>query len=171
MPGEDPLLAGRYAYNFVLGMQGGEDPRYYKAVANCKHLAAYDVDKWNGTDRDSFDATVSLQELVEYFLPPFEACIRDARAGSIMCSYNSVNGVPTCANDWLIQTVARELWEYDSLEDGWVVSDCNAVADIYFTHHYTDDMPESAAAAFNAGCDLELECCTEIIWVRRSTEV
>ena len=111
VPGEDPLVVGRYAYNFVSGMQNGEDPRYYKAVANCKHLAAYDVDKWNGTDRDAFDARVSTKELVEYFLPPFEACIRDARAGSIMCSYNSLNGVPTCADDFLLQTVARELWQ------------------------------------------------------------
>ena len=91
-------------------MQGGEDPRYCKAVANCKHFAAYDLEQWEGYSPLSFNAVVSDQELVEYFLVLFERCVRDARAGSIMCSSNAVNGVPACADGFLLQTVARELW-------------------------------------------------------------
>ena len=189
---------GRYAYNFVIGMQGGEDPRYYKAVADCKHYAAYDLDHWQGEDRTAFSANVSQQELIEYFLPGFERCIRDARAGSIMCrshtpplivpthcllahsspppqqplrppprtahslpplyllcSYNALNEIPTCADDFLIQTVARELWEYDTLPDGWVVSDCDAVANIWDPHHYTKTPQAAAAAGLLAGTDLD----------------
>ena len=153
--GEDPYTVGRYAYNFVIGMQGGEDPRYYKAVADCKHYAAYDLDHWQGEDRTAFSANVSQQELIEYFLPPFERCIRDARAGSIMCSYNALNEIPTCADDFLIQTVARDLWEYDKLPDGWVVSDCDAVANIFQPHHYKPTAAESAAAGLLAGTDLD----------------
>jgi beta-D-xylosidase 4 len=136
-------------------MQGGEDPRYYKAVADCKHYAAYDLDHWHGEDRTAFSANVSQQELIEYFLPGFEKCIRDARAGSVMCSYNALNEIPTCADDFLIQTVARELWEYDTLPDGWVVSDCDAVANIYDPHHYRKTPQEAAAAGLKAGTDLD----------------
>jgi beta-D-xylosidase 4 len=155
VPGEDPYTVGRYAYNFVIGMQGGEDPRYYKAVADCKHYAAYDLDHWHGEDRTAFSANVSQQELVEYFLPPFERCIRDARAGSVMCSYNALNEIPTCADDFLIQTIARDLWEFDKLADGWVVSDCDAVANIWDPHHYTSTPEEAAAAGLKAGTDLD----------------
>ena len=146
---------GRYAYNFVIGMQGGEDPRYYKAVADCKHYAAYDLDHWHGEDRTAFSANVSQQELIEYFLPGFEKCIRDARAGSVMCSYNALNEIPTCADDFLIQTIARDLWRYSTLPDGWVVSDCDAVANIYDPHHYRKTPQEAAAAGLKAGTDLD----------------
>jgi beta-D-xylosidase 4 len=98
---------------------------------------------------------VSLQDLVEYFLPPFERCIRDALSGSVMCSYNALNGVPTCADDFLLQTVARELWGYDRLEDGWVTSDCDAVANIYDPHHYRQTPAEAAAVGLLAGTDLD----------------
>lgn len=66
VPGEDPYVGRRYAFNFVTGMQTGEDPRYYKAVSASKHFAAYDLEIWNGTDRDHFDAQVST--LIGHFL-------------------------------------------------------------------------------------------------------
>ena len=111
------------------------------------------TENWHGEQRYAFNANVSLKELVEYFLPPFESCIRDGQAGSIMCSYNALNGIPTCADDFLIQTVARELWAFDKLEDGWVVSDCDAVGNIYDPHHYTKTPEEAAAVALLAGTD------------------
>ncbi|CAF4689096.1 unnamed protein product, partial [Rotaria magnacalcarata] len=64
-------------------------------------------DQWNGTDRFHFNALVSNQDLVETYLPPFETCIRDVRVASIMCSFNAINGVPACANKFLIDTIAR----------------------------------------------------------------
>jgi beta-D-xylosidase 4 len=106
-PGEDPFLTSQYVYAFVVGLQGDEDERYIKIAANCKHYAAYDLENWNGTDRFHFDARVSDQDLIETYLPPFEICIRDAKVASIMCSYNSVNGIPSCGNKFLLQTIAR----------------------------------------------------------------
>ncbi len=106
-PGEDPYLTSQYAYALVNGLQRGEDDRYLKIAATCKHFNAYDLDYWNGTDRFHFNAIVSDQDLVETYLPPFESCIRDARAASVMCSYNAVNGVPSCANKLLLTTIAR----------------------------------------------------------------
>jgi beta-glucosidase-like glycosyl hydrolase len=85
-PGEDPFLSSQYAYALVRGLQEGEDSRYLKIAATCKHYVAYDLDWWNGTRRISFDAKVADLDLVETFLPPFEMCIRDAHVASIMGS-------------------------------------------------------------------------------------
>lgn len=84
-PGEDPLVTAQYTVNFVKGMQEGEDPRYLRVVATCKHFAAYSLESWNGTTRDYFDAQVTDADLVEYYLTPFQACIQEARAAGIMC--------------------------------------------------------------------------------------
>jgi beta-D-xylosidase 4 len=106
-PGEDPFLTSQYAYAMVRGLQEGEDKRYLKIAANCKHYTAYDLEHWNRADRRRFDAKVSDQDLVETFLPPFETCIRDSHGASIMCSFNSINGIPLCAHQLLLQTIAR----------------------------------------------------------------
>ncbi len=106
-PGEDPFLTSQYVYAMVQGLQEGEDKRYLKVAANCKHYTAYDLESWKGVDRFHFDAKVADQDLVETFLPPFETCIRDARGASAMCSFNSVNGIPVCANEFLLKTIAR----------------------------------------------------------------
>ena len=106
-PGEDPFLTSQYVYALINGLQGGDDERYLKIAANCKHFDAYDLEDWNGTDRFHFDARVSDQDLVETYLPSFESCIRDARVAGIMCSFNSINGIPSCANPFLLRTIAR----------------------------------------------------------------
>ncbi len=105
--GEDPFLGAQYVYAYVNDLQNGDDERYIKVVATCKHFVAYDLERWNGTDRFHFSALVSDQDIVETHLPPFEKCIRDARGASIMCSFNAINGVPACANQFFLQTIAR----------------------------------------------------------------
>ena len=106
-PGEDPFLTSQYTYTLIDGLQNGDDERYLKIAADCKHFDAYDLERWNGTDRHHFNAIVSDQDLVETYLPPFETCVRDAHVASIMCSYNMINGIPSCANPFLLQTIAR----------------------------------------------------------------
>jgi beta-D-xylosidase 4 len=106
-PGEDPFLVSQYVYALLRGLQGDNQERYLKIAAACKHFDAYDLEFWHGADRSYFDAKVSDQDLVETFLPPFETCIRDARVASIMCSLNAINGVPACANKFLLETIAR----------------------------------------------------------------
>ena len=106
-PGEDPFLTSEYVYALINGLQRGDDERYLKIAADCKHYAAYDLEHWQGADRFHFNAIVSDQDLLETYLPPFESCIRDAKVASIMCSYNAVNGIPSCANQFLLQTLAR----------------------------------------------------------------
>lgn len=101
-PGEDPFLTSQYVYALIQGLQRGDDERYLKIAANCKHFDAYDLENWNGTDRHHFNAIVSDQDLVETYLPPFKSCIQDAQVASIMCSYNSINGIPSCAHQFLL---------------------------------------------------------------------
>jgi beta-glucosidase-like glycosyl hydrolase len=150
-PGEDPYLTASYAEAFVSGMQVGEDPRYFKVIPTCKHYDAYDLENWNGTDRHHFNAVVSAQDLVETYLPAFESCVRTSHGGSIMCSYNAVNGVPSCANDFLQNEIVRGEWGFT----GYIVSDCGAISNIIETHHYTDTPEATVAAGLKGGCDLD----------------
>jgi beta-D-xylosidase 4 len=139
----------------ITGLQGGLDAQpYKKIVATCKHFAGYDIEDWQGYERYGFDAIITTQDLREYFLPPFQSCARDSNVQSVMCSYNAVNGVPTCADNYLLQTVLREYWNWED-EDQWITSDCDAVQNIYNAHNYTSTPEEAAADALNAGTDLD----------------
>lgn len=153
-PGEDPFHVASYALAFTSGMEGPTDSPFKKIIATCKHAAAYDVDSWEGIDRYHFDANVSIQELAEYYMPPFEACARDAKVGSLMCSYNEINGVPTCADPWLLQALIREHWGWDD-PAYYVTSDCFALDQIFVSHNYTDTAAEAAAIALQAGTDTD----------------
>ncbi|CAF0801355.1 unnamed protein product [Rotaria sordida] len=150
-PGEDPFLASQYVSALVRGLQEGEDSRYLKIAATCKHFIAYDMDAWNGTSRWSFDAQVSDLDLVETYLPPFEACFRDAHVASIMGSLNAINGIPACAHRFFFQTIARDTFHFD----GYAVCDCSGIQNIMTGHHYTSNNPDTIAAALHAGIDLD----------------
>ncbi|XP_065885416.1 uncharacterized protein [Dysidea avara] len=150
-PGEDPYVISQYVINFAHGMQEENANDFLKTVVTCKHYAAYDLENWNGTDRHHFNAIVSDQDLVETYLPGFEACVREGNAGSIMCSYNAVNGVPSCANNFLQNTIVREQWGFE----GYIVSDCGAISNILSTHHYTSNNADTVAAGLRGGCDLD----------------
>lgn len=134
-------------------MQGGvEANQSLKVIATCKHFAGYDLETWHGNDRIAYDAVISAQDLAEYYTPPFQSCVRDAHAGAVMCSYNAVNGVPSCANPYLLQDVLREHYGFG---DGWVTGDCFAVQDIYASQHYTTSLVNASAVALRAGTDMD----------------
>ena len=67
------------------------------------------------------------QDLVDSYLPSFQTCVEEGKVSGIMCSYNAVNGVPSCANDWLLGTLLRDSWQFD----GYVTSDCDADSDVF----------------------------------------
>ncbi|KAI0833925.1 glycoside hydrolase family 3 protein [Hypoxylon sp. FL0890] len=151
-PGEDPYHLSSYVTALIKGLQGGEDPDVLKVVATCKHFVAYDIEDWLGNERYEFDAQVSPQELAEYFMPTFEACAR-ANVGSIMCSYNALNGVPTCSNSYILQDILRDHWNW-TRDYQYVVSDCDAVQNVYMPHDWRDTREAAAASALLAGTDL-----------------
>lgn len=152
-PGEDPFHLSSYVHALIDGLQGGYDPKYKRIVATCKHFVGYDLENWNGNHRYQFDAKISQQDLVEYYMPPFQSCARDSNVGAFMCSYNAVNGVPTCADPYLLQTILRDHWNWTSQEQ-WVTSDCDAIQNIYLPHQYSTTRWQAAADALNAGTDV-----------------
>ncbi|KAF1973674.1 putative xylan 1,4-beta-Xylosidase [Bimuria novae-zelandiae CBS 107.79] len=152
-PREDPYHLSSYVHALIKGLQGGATDPYKRVVATCKHYAGYDIESWNGNLRYQFDAQISQQDLVEYYLPPFQKCARDSNVGAFMCSYNSVNGVPTCADPYLLQTILREHWGWTN-EEQWVTSDCDAVQNIYLPHEWSATREQAAADALIAGTDV-----------------
>ena len=90
------------------------------------------------------------QDLWETYLPAFEACVKEANAASVMGAYNRTNGEPCCASPTLLEGILREKWGFD----GYVVSDCGAILDIYAHHQVVDTAEEAAALAVQNGCEL-----------------
>jgi beta-glucosidase len=148
--GEDPYLTSRLAVSFIKGLQG-DDSHYLKTVATPKHLAVHSGPE---KKRHYFNAIVSQRDLRMTYLPAFQACITEAKAYSIMGAYNQVNGEACCASPTLLQKILREEWGFD----GYVVSDCGAIDDIYHNHGLAKSEAEAAAMAVKAGCDLECGC-------------
>ena len=145
--GEDPFLTARMGVAFVKGMQG-DDPKYFRVVSTPKHYAVH-----SGPEplRHGFNVNASPHDLEDTYLPAFRATVTEAHAQSVMCAYNSIDGAPACANTMLLREHLRDAWKFD----GYVVSDCAAVADVFNGHKFTPDMPHAAAAAVKAGTDLE----------------
>lgn len=144
--GEDPFLTSRMAVAYVTGLQG-DDPTYLKALAGPKHLAVHSGPE---ADRHKWNSYVSAHDLEDTYLPAFKAAIAEARAGSVMCAYNRINGTPACASPWLLTSTVKSAWNLN----GYVVSDCGAVGDISTGQHYRANDEESSAAALKAGLDL-----------------
>jgi beta-glucosidase len=145
--GEDPFLTARMGVAFVTGMQG-DDPKYLRVVSTPKHYAVH-----SGPEplRHGFNVDVTPHDLEDTYLSAFRATVTEAHAQSVMCAYNSIDGAPACANTMLLRDHLRDAWKFD----GYVVSDCAAVADVFTGHHYAPDMAHAAAAAVKAGTDLE----------------
>ena len=145
--GEDPYLTGRMGVAFVTGLQG-DDPKYFRVIATPKHFAVHSGPE---PSRHSIDVQVSKHDLEDTYLPAFRAAITEGRAESIMCAYNRINGQPACANTFLLEDQLRGAWKFN----GYVVSDCDAIVDIFNGHHFAKSMPEAAADALKTGMDNE----------------
>jgi len=147
---EDPYLLSRMAVSFVKGFQGN-DKKYLKAIATVKHFVANNSE----FNRHTGSSDMPERQLHEYYLPAFKAAIMEGGAFSVMGAYNSLNGIPCCANSWLLTDILRNQWGFQ----GYVVSDCGAVSDIVHGHSFELDPEKAVAAAVKAGCDLECETC------------
>lgn len=145
--GEDPFLTGRMGVAFVTGLQG-DDPKYFRVISTPKH---FDVHSGPEPSRHTIDIQVSKHDMEDTYLPAFRAAVTEGKAESVMCAYNSVNGQPACANDFLLQDQLRGAWKFN----GYVVSDCDAVVDIFTGHHFTKSLAEAAAVSMKTGMDNE----------------
>jgi beta-glucosidase len=145
--GEDPFLTGRMGVAFVTGMQG-DDPKYFRVISTPKHFAVHSGPE---PSRHSIDVQVSKHDMEDTYLPAFRAAVTDGKAESVMCAYNRVNGQPACANTFLLQDTLRGAWKFN----GYVVSDCDAIVDIYQGHRFTKSQAEAAAVSLKKGMDNE----------------
>jgi len=145
--GEDPFLSARMGVAFVTGLQG-DDPNYYRAISTPKHFAVHSGPE---PTRHTADVKVSKHDELDTYLPAFRAAVTEGKAGSVMCAYNSINGQPACVNEFLLQDQLRGKWSFQ----GYVVSDCDAVVNIYRDHHFTKTQPEASALAIQRSMDNE----------------
>jgi beta-glucosidase len=145
--GEDPFLTARMGVAFVTGMQG-DDPHYYRVISTPKHYAVHSGPE---TSRHSADVQVSKHDELDTYLAAFRATVTEAKADSVMCAYNSINGQPACANEFLLENQLRGKWDFK----GYVVSDCGAVHDIANGHHFEPSVEQAVAISLMRGMDNE----------------
>jgi beta-glucosidase len=145
--GEDPFLTARMGVAFVAGLQG-DNPKYLRVVSTPKHFAVH-----SGPEslRHGFNVPASKHDEEDTYLPAFRATIVEGHAASTMCAYNSINGEPACANRFLLRDRLRGAWRFN----GFVVSDCGAVMDVWSGHHYSTTKEEAAAVSLKTGMDNE----------------
>lgn len=144
--GEDTYLSSKVAEAIVHGFQGDNLAAYNTMMACVKHFALYGAAE-GGRDYNSTD--MSLHRMYNEYLPPYKAAI-DAGAGSIMTSFNDINGVPASANKWLMTDVLRKQWGFKGL----VVTDYTAVNEL--TAHGLGDLQQVSALSLNAGVDMDM---------------
>ncbi len=152
--GEDPYLVSRLGVAAIVGFQGrrpSADAPIDGAhvLATAKHLTGHGQPE---AGRNTAPATLGPRTLREIFLPPFEAAVREARVGSVMASYNEIDGVPSHANRWMLTDVLRKEWGFA----GVVVSDYFAIAELARKHHLVEDVAAAGRTALSAGVDIEL---------------
>ncbi|HUL33180.1 MAG TPA: glycoside hydrolase family 3 C-terminal domain-containing protein [Candidatus Eisenbacteria bacterium] len=145
--GEDPFLTAHMGVAFVTGMQG-DNPKYYRTISTPKHYAVHSGPE---STRHSADVPVSKHDMLDTYLPAFRATVTQGKAGSVMCAYNSINGEPACANEFLLVDQLRDKWAFQ----GYVVSDCGAVRDIFNGHRFEPSQPQASAISLKRGMDNE----------------
>ncbi|MBS7458566.1 glycoside hydrolase family 3 protein [Coralloluteibacterium stylophorae] len=144
--GEDPFLTARMGVTFVEGLQG-DDPTWRKLDATAKHFAVHSGPE---ADRHHFDVHPSERDLWETYLPAFQTLVQEADVAAVMGAYNRVYGESASASEFLLEDILRERWGFD----GYVMSDCWAIRDIYTTHGITDTPEEAAALGVKNGTEL-----------------
>jgi beta-glucosidase len=147
--GEDPYLTSEIGINFVEGMQG-DNPRYYRVIATPKHFGVHSGPE---SDRHRFDVRPTPHDLWDTYMPAFRATIVDAKADSIMCAYNAIDGQPACGSDLLMQTILRGYWNFQ----GYATSDCGAISDFWRpgAHETSPDSAHASADALLHGTDTD----------------
>jgi len=144
--GEDPLLSGTLGTAFVKGLQG-DDPFFLKSAACAKHYAVH-----SGPEefRHEFNVNPSKRDLFETYLPAFKKLVTEGKVQGVMGAYNAVYGASASGSPFLLREILREKWGFD----GYIVSDCGAVADIFTGHKIAKSMAEASAIAIKSGLNL-----------------
>ncbi len=118
------------------------------SISTPKHFAVHSGPE---STRHFTDVDVSKHDELDTYLPAFRAAVVEGHAGSVMCAYNAINGQPACASEFLLQQTLRGAWNFQ----GYVVSDCDAVRNIFRDHHYRPTQPQASAISLIRGMDNE----------------
>lgn len=146
--GEDPTLTSAMGAAFVRGVGSADLSKPYSTVSTLKHFIAYGVSE-GGQNGGSH--AIGIRELQRVFLPPFRAAI-DQGARSVMTAYNSIDGIPCTANEYMLNDLLKEKWGFN----GFVVSDLLSIEGIWETHNVADSREKAAVMALEAGVDVDL---------------
>ncbi len=144
--GEDPYLGSQIARAMVMGYQGKSFAQTNTIMACVKHFALYGAAE---AGRDYHTTDMSKVRMYNEYLPPYKAAL-DAGAGSIMASFNEIDGVPATANNWLLTDLLRRQWKFK----GMVVSDYTGISEM--VDHGIGDIQTVAAKALAAGNDMDM---------------
>ncbi|HHV51705.1 MAG TPA: beta-glucosidase [Clostridiales bacterium] len=145
--GEDVRLACEMTAGYVRGFQGDDVSRPGYIASCVKHFAGYGAVE-GGRDYNNVD--MSERRMREYYLPAYKAAV-DAGCKMVMTSFNTVDGIPSTANKWLIQKILREEWDFK----GVLISDWSAVTEL-INHTLAKDRKHAAELAVDAGIDIEM---------------
>jgi beta-glucosidase len=148
--GEDPYLVSRIGVAAIEGLQGPNIliDRHH-VLATAKHFAVHGEPE-GGTN--TAPGNYSERVIRESFLAPFRAAVEEAQVGSVMASYNEIDGIPSHVNSWLLDQVLRQEWGFR----GYVTSDGGALQMLVTTHHVAADNADAARQALAAGVDFDL---------------
>lgn len=144
--GEDPWLGSEIARAMVRGYQGSDMSRNDEVMACVKHFALYGASE-AGRDYNTVD--MSRYRMYNDYFPPYKAAV-DAGSGSIMSSFNLVDGIPATENKWLLDDVLRKQWDFD----GFVVTDYGSIGEVAV--HGLEELPEASVRSLLAGTDMDM---------------
>ena len=148
--GEDPYLGSRIGVAAIEGLQG---PNFlidrHHVLATAKHFAAHGEPE-GGTN--TAPANYSERVIRESFLAAFRAAVQEAQVGSVMASYNEIDGIPSHVNSWLLDKVLRQEWGFR----GYVISDGGGLQMLVTTHQVAANNADAARLALAAGVDYDL---------------
>ena len=144
--GEDPYLGSQVAKAMVKGYQGDDLLKNNTIMSCVKHFALYGAPE-GGRDYNTVD--MSRIRMFNEYLPPYKAAI-DAGVGTVMTSFNEIDGIPATGNKWLLTDLLRNQWGFD----GYVVSDYTSVEEM--SDHGLGDLQQVSALALNAGLDMDM---------------
>lgn len=148
--GEDPYLVSQMGVAAVRGFQGDSFPiAQDKVLTTLKHMTGHGQPE---AGMNIGPAQISERELREIFFPPFEAAVMEAGAATVMASYNEIDGIPSHANEWLLNDILRGEWGFD----GVVVADYFAINELQGRHRLVDNIADAGALALQSGVDIEL---------------
>lgn len=144
--GEDAFLGSEIARAMVKGYQGDDLSKMNTLMACVKHFALYGAGE---AGRDYNTTDMSLVRMYNEYLPPYKAAV-DAGAGSLMTSFNEINGIPATANKWLLTDLLRNEWGFK----GMVVTDYTGINEM--VDHGFGDLQQVSSLALNAGVDMDM---------------